>query len=229
MEEKDYEINPIEENKEEEKIVEEESDVLEEEIETNNNPLSEYEVKLNEYEYKLEEALVNIEAKENAALASESEEDLLAYQKAKEDYAILRKEYKTYKKENAPRTWWNTLPLRVKIFSLATLIFCFPGLSWGIIILWYYPYKWFYSIFEKGLNKMFSNGNEVITYILLGFMWYLVTFILIGWGSFIFSKRNKEDVLPDYKKTYVGFVIGNAVLIFALLVYQVITMVVMWF
>lgn len=227
MEEKDI-INEKETIEEENKeVIEEEIQEVKEEIEQ--EELSDYEKNLIQYEYRLEEALVNIEIKENAALANEEDLDAInEYKKAKEDYETLRKEYKQYKKENEPASWWNTLPLRVKIVSLINIVFAFPFLSWSIIHFWYYPYLWFYNIFSDGLNKLFNNGRETLVYIYLGIFWYLLVAILIGLVIYIFVKRKKDDVNPKYKKTYIGFVIGNAILVLGLLIYEIVTMITMW-
>lgn len=224
----------MEENKELEKetIEEVNEELSTEEIvqEEDSGEVSEYEAKLAEYEYRLEEALINIEIKENAALANEGNEEAIEeYKKAKSDYEALRKEYKLYKKENAPRTWWNTLPLRIKIFTFVTLIFAFPFVSWGIIYLWSYPYLWFYKLCSEWLNKLVSEGKDVLAYTYLGIMWYLVSVILIAWLIVLFRKRKKDDVLPEYKKTYMGFIIGDAILILGLLAYQIISMIELWF
>ena len=210
----------------------EEKDLLEEQNEASKeegSELSEYEQKLNEYQYKLEEALVNIEVKENIALANEEDSNAFEeYKKAKADYEALRKEYKQYKKENAPITWWNSLPLRVKIVSFVNLLFAFPFLSYSVIHLWYYPYLWFYQIFSDGLNKLYDNGKEILTYIYLGVMWYLISAILASLVVVLFIMRGKKDVLPEYKKTYIGFIIGNALLVLGLIAYEIVAMINMW-
>lgn len=199
------------------------------ELETNEE-LNNYEVQVQEYELKLEEAMINIETKENIALANpEDEQALLDYKKAKADYEALRKEYHIFKKENKEQTWWTTLPLRMKIFSLCTLVFAFPGLSWVLLPLWYYPYLWFYEIFSDGLKRLYGTALKAFVYIYLGIMWYLVVGLLIAGLVMMFVKKKKSDVTDLNRKAYFGFIIANMVCIIGLLAYQIYAMITIWF
>ena len=206
----------------------EEKEILEKEEKTKEE-LSEYEQKIIDYEYRLEEALVNIDVKENIALSNEeSIEAIEEYKKAKADYEALRKEYKQYKKENAPKTWWNTLPLRMKVFTFFNLIITFPYISWNYLYVWYLPYLAFYGIFSTGLNKLFENGRETLVYIYLGIMWYLISVVLSIFLVILFVKRKKDDIHPEYKKTYLGFIIGNAILLLGLIAFEIVKMITLW-
>lgn len=209
--------------------MEEKDNVLEEEI-ASEQPLSEYDAKVAEYECKLEEAFVNIEIKENIALANpEDEAALHEYKEAKANYEALRKEYKQFKAENKPITWWTTLPIRMKIFSFFNFVLAFPFFAWSILPFWYYPYSWLYDIFANGLNKLFDNGKETMAYIYLGLFWYFLVLVLICWFIIILViTKYKKDIHPNYKKTFIGFIIGNSVFTIGLLVYQIVLMIQMW-
>ena len=227
MEEKN---NVLEEQTE---VKEEETEVTEEvvdEQEEASEELSEYDAKIAEYEYRLEEAFVNIEIKENVALANpEDEAAIKAYKDAKANYEALRKEYKQFKKDNRPVTWWTTLPLRVKVISFFNLIFAFPLLSWSVIPIWYYPYSWLYDLFSDGLNKLYDNGKMALVYTYLGAMWYSLILVLIIWLVIVLViGKNKKDINPKYKKTYIGFIIGNGVFELGLLIYQIVLMIQSW-
>ena len=228
LEEEKKEELQEESNIEEVKETEEETNEQVEEIDNSN--LSEYEIKVNEYRCRLEEALINIEVKENIALANEEDEEARKeYFKAKEDYEALRKEFKQFKIDNAPKTWWTTLPLRMKVLSFFNIILCFPYLSWAIIPFWSFPYRWFYEIFSEGLNKMYNNGKETLVMIYLGIMWYLLVAILIACLVIISIKIKKDDVDKNYKKTYIGFIIGNGILVAGVLIYELVMMITGWF
>lgn len=211
---------------EEKDVVLEEEKIEEEKIEV----VSEYDAKVAEYECRLEEAFVNIEICENKALSNpEDEEALTAYKEAKANYEALRKEYKQYKLDNREVTWWTTLPLRIKIFSVVNILFAFPFLSWSVIPIWYYPYSWLYDLFADGLNKLFDNGKETLVYAYLGAMWYSLVLVLIIYLVIILLMgKHKKDINPKYKITYIGFIIGNGLFILGLLIYQIVLMIQMW-
>ena len=215
--------------------MEEKDNVLEEEKQAEEaqeaeEVLSEYDAKVAEYECRLEEAFVNIEICENKALANPDNEDAInAYKEAKANYEALRKEYKQYKLDNRPVTWWTTLPLRIKIMSVVNILFAFPVLSWSLIPVWYYPYSWLYDLFANGLNKLFDNGKDVLVYTYLGAMWYsLVLLLIIYLVIVLLIGKHKKDINPKYKITYIGFIIGNGLFIIGLLIYQVVLMIQSW-
>ena len=192
--------------------------------------LSEYDAKVAEYECRLEEAFVNIEIKENEALSNPEDEAAIdAYKEAKANYEALRKEYKQYKLDNRPVTWWTTLPLRMKIFSLVNILLAFPVLSWSVIPIWYYPYSWLYDLFANGLGKLFDNGKDALVYTYLGAMWYSLVLVLIIYLVIILLMgKHKKDINPKYKITYIGFIIGNGLFILGLLIYQIVLMIQTW-